>query len=126
MDKKMVKKFNIAMYIFIKMVILYFFVFVYQGCSLKKIKTGIDTCEVVTNKIVYDTIVVKQTPKIIELPTSKDKSKVVNIKITELKTGKTITRQILKDKVKLIDTTKFKVVVIYEQRSSKTQNNTKK
>lgn len=125
MDTKMVKKFNIAMYIFAKMIIIYFFVFVYQGCSFKKIKTGIDTCEVVTNKIVYDTIVVKQTPKIIELPTSKDKSKIVNIKITELKTGKTITRQILKDKVKLIDTTKFKVVVIYEQRN-KTQNNIKK
>jgi len=121
MDKKMVTKFNIAMYIFAKMVIIYFFVFIYQGCSVKKIKTGIDTCEVIVNKTVYDTVVIRQVEEIVKPYDGKS----VTVKITERKTGKTMIKQILPNKIKLIDTTKFKVIVIYEQGRNNPKANAK-
>ena len=111
MDKKVVNKFDISISILFLLAIL--FVAGTQQCTVKKIDHKKDTCRITitTHKIIYDTIVVKEVEKRIELPVNKNKVGVVKVDITDLNTGETIVKEILKNKIKLIDSTKFKVSI---------------
>lgn len=124
MDKSLVKyrivKLSFGIIVIMLLIMAYISIMI-QSCSVKKIDIKKDTCTVIIRKIIYDTIIVKQIEKQIEIPKIKSNDKTIKVKLTDRKTGKFIETQILKSKLKLIDTTKFKVTVLWETTSKQRQ-----